>query len=46
MILFGFRFWNRMELRGIKVDLVGVSKLVIVYKYGMIIFGNDGKMVS
>lgn len=44
--LFGSRLWNRMEPRGTKVELAGASKPAIVHKYGMIIFGNDGKMVS
>lgn len=44
--LFGSRLWNRMEPRGTKVELAGASKPAIVHKYGMVIFGNDGKMVN
>ena len=34
-----------MEPRGSKVELAGASKPAIVHKNGMVIFGNDGKMV-
>lgn len=44
--LFGSRLWNRMEPRGTKVELAVASKPAIIHKYGMVIFGNDGKMVS
>ncbi|KAJ8302046.1 hypothetical protein KUTeg_021033, partial [Tegillarca granosa] len=44
--MFGSRLWNRMEPRGNKVDIAGCSKQAIVHKYGMVIFGNDGKMVN
>ena len=43
--LYGSRLWNRMEPRGSKVELAGASKPAIVHKNGMVIFGNDGKMV-
>jgi formyltetrahydrofolate dehydrogenase len=35
-----------MEPRGTNVDIQGASKPAIVHKNGMVIFGNDGKMVS
>ena len=43
--LYGSRLWNRMEPRGSKVELAGASKPAIVHKNGIVIFGNDGKMV-
>ena len=35
-----------MEPRGTQVPVAGASKPAIVHKNGMVLFGNDGKMVS
>jgi len=34
-----------MEPRGTAIQIEGASKPAIVHKNGMIVFGNDGKMV-
>lgn len=43
--LFGSRVWDRIEPRGTSVEVKGCSKPGIVHKYGLVLFGNDGKMV-
>ena len=43
---YGSRVWNRMEPRGKSFPVEGASKPAIVHKNGLILFGNDGKMVS
>ena len=43
--LFGSRVWDRIEPRGTSVEVKGSSKPGIVHKYGLVLFGNDGKMV-
>lgn len=43
---YGSRLWTRMEPRGTKFPVEGASKPAIVHKNGMILFGNDGKMVN
>ncbi|XP_060582139.1 cytosolic 10-formyltetrahydrofolate dehydrogenase-like isoform X2 [Ruditapes philippinarum] len=40
------KLWNRMEPRGTAVQIEGATKPGIVHKNGMILFGNDGKMVN
>ncbi|VDI40515.1 Hypothetical predicted protein [Mytilus galloprovincialis] len=42
--LFGSRVWDRIEPRGTSVEVKGSSKPGIVHKYGLVLFGNDGKM--
>ncbi|CAG2215509.1 ALDH1L [Mytilus edulis] len=44
--LFGSRVWDRIEPRGTSVEVKGSSKPGIVHKYGLVLFGNDGKMVN
>ena len=44
--MFGSKLWKRMEPRGTQVPVAGASKPAIVHKNGMVLFGNDGKMVS
>jgi len=38
--------WTRMEPRGLAVEIEGASRPGIVHKNGMVVFGNDGKMVG
>ena len=42
----GSKMWNRLPPRGTTVNIEGASQPAIVHKNGMVIFGNDGKMVS
>ncbi|XP_052266666.1 cytosolic 10-formyltetrahydrofolate dehydrogenase-like isoform X1 [Dreissena polymorpha] len=44
--LYGSKMWNRMEPRGRPVAIEGASHPAIVHKNGMVVFGNDGKMVN
>ena len=44
--LFGSRMWTRMVPRGTEIAIEGASRPAIVHKNGMVLFGNDGKMVS
>ncbi|KAK3610577.1 hypothetical protein CHS0354_009017 [Potamilus streckersoni] len=43
---FGSRLWNRMVPRGTEFQVEGCSKPAIVHRNGMVLFGNDGKMVN
>lgn len=43
---FGSRMWTRLQPRGLSIEIKGTSKPAIVHKGGMILFGNDGKMVN
>ncbi|KAL3853603.1 hypothetical protein ACJMK2_017137 [Sinanodonta woodiana] len=43
---FGSRLWNRMVPRGPEFQVEGCSKPAIVHRDGMVLFGNDGKMVN
>ncbi|XP_013085376.2 cytosolic 10-formyltetrahydrofolate dehydrogenase-like isoform X1 [Biomphalaria glabrata] len=43
---FGSRLWSRLPPRGIQVPIDGVKYSAIVHKDGMILFGNDGKMLN
>lgn len=38
--------WDRLPPRGTSIPIEGASQPAIVHKNGMVIFGNDGKMVS
>jgi len=42
----GSRMWTRMAPRGSEVTIEGMSRAAIVHKNGMVLFGNDGKMVN
>ncbi|XP_029642163.1 cytosolic 10-formyltetrahydrofolate dehydrogenase isoform X1 [Octopus sinensis] len=42
----GSKLWNRLVPRGTEVAIEGCSKPAIVHKNGMILFGNDNKMVN
>ncbi|KAK3103669.1 hypothetical protein FSP39_020897 [Pinctada imbricata] len=44
--MFGAKLWNRMEPRGTQVPITGATKPAVVHKNGMVLFGNDGKMVN
>ena len=37
--------WDRMEPSGNSVEVKGGRKPGIVHKNGLVLFGNDGKMV-
>lgn len=43
---YGSRLWKRLEPRGKSFPVEGASKPAIVHKNGLILFGNDGKMVN
>ncbi|KAL5013525.1 hypothetical protein ScPMuIL_007795 [Solemya velum] len=43
---YGAKLWNRLEPRGTKIEIPGCTKPAIVHKNGMILFGNDSKMVN
>ncbi|XP_069142725.1 cytosolic 10-formyltetrahydrofolate dehydrogenase-like isoform X1 [Argopecten irradians] len=44
--LFGSRLWNRMEPYGNKVNVQGAAQQGVVHKNGLVLYGNDGKMVN
>ncbi|XP_050412601.1 cytosolic 10-formyltetrahydrofolate dehydrogenase isoform X2 [Patella vulgata] len=44
--LFGSKLWTRMKPRGTEITIEGSSQKPIVHKKGLILFGNDGKMVN
>ncbi|ESP04553.1 hypothetical protein LOTGIDRAFT_237306 [Lottia gigantea] len=44
--LFGSKLWTRMKPRGTEIDIEGAPQKAIVHKKGLVLFGNDGKMVN
>lgn len=42
----GSKMWDRLPPRGTSIPIEGASQPAIVHKNGMVIFGNDGKMVN
>ncbi|CAL1526963.1 unnamed protein product [Lymnaea stagnalis] len=43
---FGSQLWTRLPPRGTQVAIDGAKQPAIVHKGGIILFGNDGKMVN
>ncbi|PVD24205.1 hypothetical protein C0Q70_14675 [Pomacea canaliculata] len=43
---FGSKLWERLPPRGLEVQIPGAIKPAIVHRRGMVLFGNDEKMVN